>query len=285
MTLPRFLFLLVLIVAATPWLSVELLRSTSPALQGQFTEETDQNRYFLNNRDFRYQAPAEIGTRHTLTLPSLLPGLSEDERSYATLGPTGGPARPALVLLHGAGRSNRAMLDMWQELARRKNLILIAPQSAGSSGWSLWHDGAFFTGALIDDAARHHPIDRDQIYLIGHSMGGKFALRLANLGIGDWAAVSVHAGHITAGTVLPARKPVPIYLQTGSKDPIFTPKRLRSAAEQLADAGHDVHLRIIPDHTHWYYRIAPQIAETLWNEMRDRQKANTPTVLGALIDR
>lgn len=268
MTLPRFLLLVVMLAAAIPWLSVELLRTTSPGATGRFHETADPSRYFLNHTDFRYRAPAEIGTARRLTVEPLLRFGAPGERRYYSLGATAGAPRPALVLLHGAGRDGRSMLDMWQALARQEDLVLIAPDAARPQGWSLWHDGALFAGALLEDVARHHPIDPDQVYLIGHSMGGKFALRLANLGLGPWRAVAVHAGQIPAGTVLPARRPIPIFLDVGETDPTFTPDSVRRSAQRLSAAGHDVKMTVIPDHGHWYYRIAPQIAPRIWSELQ-----------------
>ena len=53
---------------------------------------------------------------------------------------------------------------------------------------------------LLDDLAAHGPIDRKQVYLLGHSLGGGTAWRLAQDQAGLVAAVVCLAGAVSGGT-------------------------------------------------------------------------------------
>ncbi|PWE32068.1 hypothetical protein DDZ14_12725 [Maritimibacter sp. 55A14] len=270
MTFPRFLLLILIAALALPWLSLEVVRATTP-IAAAFEERTDARRYVLRTPNFRYWAPTDIGRTRSVSLPMFGLAGPQTTRLYHSLGPTSGPERPAIVLLHGAGRSGRAMLDMWRGLAEKEDLVLLAPDAARSRGWSLAEDGVFVAEALIEDASRHHPIDPERIYLVGHSMGGKMALRLANLGYGPWRAVEAHAASLWVNTILPARSPVPIQIHVGERDTIFSPDAARATGKRLSEAGHDVKFTVIPGHTHWYYAIAPHLAPVIWQTFTEAE--------------
>lgn len=171
---------------------------------------------------------------------------------------------PAIVLLHGSGRDGRAMLDMWQALADREGVVLIAPDALDSGGWSVRDDDAAFLSSVVDDARRITPFDPEQMFLFGHSAGAVYSLMLANRVDGQWRAVAVHGGAIGASQVHPARRPVPIRLYLGEEDQLFDAASARAGAHALADAGHDTTLVLIPRHTHWYYGIGPTLSDAAW---------------------
>lgn len=125
----------------------------------------------------------------------------------------------------------------------REDIVLLAPNAFRSSGWSLPEDMHFVAQALLEDASQHHPIDRENVILVGHSMGGKFALRLANFGPGHWNAVAGHAASLWRNSIWPARHPVPIHLQVGEGDTLFPPGAVRKTMARLAGKGRSRHDR------------------------------------------
>src|SRR5689334_13048960 len=57
---------------------------------------------------------------------------------------------PAIVLLHGTGGNGLFMVRRWQDVAARRGILLIAPESLHSnSGWVLGSDGPNFIRAVI----------------------------------------------------------------------------------------------------------------------------------------
>ena len=256
----RCVFLTLFLVAAAPWLSVHLLAIAKPDFAGEFVEHTLPPDFAPSVSSYYYQPPARLGTWHEVKAPKLGFSGTDSTRTYNSFGPTEGEKRPVVVLLHGAGRNGRAMLDMWQDIAQKENLILLAPNAGSTGDWSLLDHAIFVSETMIEDAKRHYPIDPDKIFLSGHSNGGKFAVRLTNLGIGSWAATHVHAATVWQTTVIPAKKPSPIQIHIGENDQVFPVNEVKNMAKALACAGHDLEFNLIPIHDHWFYDIGPKIS-------------------------
>ncbi|MEM7670706.1 MAG: dienelactone hydrolase family protein, partial [Pseudomonadota bacterium] len=161
--------------------------------------------------------------------------------------------RAAVILFHGANRSGKSMLDMWEQMARIGDILLIAPDALDPMEWSPDTDGAEFVNAVIERAAVTHKIDLDRLYLFGHSAGGRHAIRLANRDDGPWRAVAVHGSVPPQGQVVSARIPRQITIFMGTEDHLYPMDVVRSSARALAEAGHPVELVEIAGHTHWYY--------------------------------
>jgi predicted esterase len=182
-------------------------------------------------------------------------------RQFYALPARGGEGLPPLViLLHGAGRDGRAMLDMWDDIAH-KGAFLLAPDATGPQ-WNTVGDGPDFLAALLDEAAAVQPFDRERIYLYGHSAGANMALYLVNCSDFPIQAVAVHAGVLPNcwGSAL-AR---PQLIQIGDSDQTFPLQAVERAADQIAALGSPVTLQIIPGHDHWFYAIGPALADEAW---------------------
>ncbi len=228
---------------------------------GLFLELTDSGLRTAKPQKQSYIAPTNLGKAHTL-------GFRGNNRVWFGLnGSQTDTPKPTIVLLHGSGRSGRSMLDMWSETAKRNDLVLIAP-NALHSHWATSEDGEAFLEKVLAEAAKEYPIDTNQLFLFGHSSGGVQAQSIANKGFGPWKAIATHAGVLPLGRIMPARDALPLHLYIGTDDLIFPLGAARTSAQRLALAGHDVELIIIPDHSHWYYRIGPKISESAWERFR-----------------
>lgn len=97
----------------------------------------------------------------------------------------GVPPIAVVMLLHGSGRDGRAMLDMWQGVAREAGVLLIAPDALDASGWNPRTDGEAFLAQVMADAGVGAEVP---VYLFGHSAGAEFALYLAEQALGPWCA-------------------------------------------------------------------------------------------------
>jgi pimeloyl-ACP methyl ester carboxylesterase len=187
-------------------------------------------------------------------------------KADATVPPDKRP--PAIVLLHGSNRDGRAMLDMWEGLARREKLTLIAPNSSDPISWDASSDGEDFLVKLLAEAAGSYSFNPQRLYLFGHSAGAIHALYLANRTDGPWRAVAIHGGGLPLGEIRSRAHAIPLRLYVGDHDEHFPVNDIRAEAKALAEAGHDTELIVIPSHDHWYYEIGPHLASHAWNFLR-----------------
>ena len=188
-------------------------------------------------------------------------------RTYHLYAPGGalGP-RPAIVLLHGARRTGRSMIDMAHRVADRHGVVLVAPDSTGSS-WSPQDDPP---GALVDvlrDAALRVPLQAGRLHLFGHSAGAILATLHANRAPGPWRSVVTHGGVLDAGAVVSAPHGPPIRAYLGTRDHLFPIAGAEATARALAAAGHRSELRLIEGHTHWFYELGPSLLKEAWGFM------------------
>ena len=204
---------------------------------------------------FQYSVPdglSAVTTQHN----------TRGRRWHSLIRPGTLPA-PVVILLHGAGRKGLSMIDMWQDVARQNGIVLIAPDSQAKS----W-DVSDLTQSVLEDmlttVSATRPIDRNQIYLFGHSDGAIYAAYLINRRLGPWRAAALHAGFGPAEGYLPAQTAKPIRLYLGDRDHIFVMSKAEAAAKALARAGHAITIQRIPDHTHWFYAAGPKIARDAW---------------------
>ncbi len=235
---------------------------TAPARQGQLTQIDYIARLDLRKTSATYTAPTDVAQQFTLSQPG------QPDRTWFGRGPAIGQPRPAIVLLHGSGRPGLAMIDMWKETAARNQLVLIAPNSSNPQYWDHGPDGTDFMTNLLEQAQDHFAIDPTQIYLMGHSAGGLFAQQLALRNTGQWRAITTHGAAIDTANVHPTNSDAPLFIYNGDKDHLFPTAASTATAQALAEAGQDTTQIQIPDHTHWYYKIGPQIAPDMWNRMK-----------------
>jgi len=79
---------------------------------------------------------------------------------------------PLVVMLHGNGNDNRTQAETsgWPEFAAKNNIMLVAPEWQGSSGYTALGDAG--TMALLDLLFAKYPqIDPSRVYLTGLSAG------------------------------------------------------------------------------------------------------------------
>lgn len=109
-----------------------------------------------------------------------------DNRSYHLKLPDewdGETALPVLLHFHGWGRQGDLIVNH-QRISghtRRRGVLLIAPNGQGRT-WDFWNNDSHdlgFAAAVIEDAAKRFPIDRERIYVSGYSYGSAMAWRYA----------------------------------------------------------------------------------------------------------
>jgi poly(3-hydroxybutyrate) depolymerase len=190
---------------------------------------------------------------------------------YAPESAGAGPA-PLLVLLHGSYGDGRSILSRWTTLAAQEGLLVVGPDARDRTAWKIRADGPAYIHQLIDAVELRHPIDRQRLYLFGHSGGAVYALTLSMIESEFFAATAVHAGAWRTNkefiAVPYARRKIPIEIFLGDKDEFFPLAAARKTQSALAEAGHDARLTIIPNHTHDYGKVADQVNREAWDFLK-----------------
>jgi poly(3-hydroxybutyrate) depolymerase len=187
-----------------------------------------------------------------------------------------GPS-PLVVLLHGSYGDGRGIVGQWKDLAASEGFIVAGPDSRDRTEWQIRADGPAFIHQLVDAVEQRHPIDRQRLYLFGHSGGAVYALTLSMIESEFFAATAVHAGAWRSNrefiAVPYARRKIPIEIFIGDKDEFFPLQAARKTQSALRDAGHDARLTVIPKHTHDYSRVAGEVNREAWAFMKETRLA------------
>lgn len=163
-------------------------------------------------------APANPLTPGRSTMTMTVDGI---ERTYSVRVPRGateGRRLPLVLLLHGFTGTGTLVegYTRFGALADRENFFLVTPEGLGRpTGWNAGFinlgragvDDLKFLGQLLDDVVEEYPVDRNRVFVAGHSNGAMMANRLAAARPDRIAAISAVAGVIGVGraqkTVMP----------------------------------------------------------------------------------
>ena len=127
---------------------------------------------------------------------------------------TEGKQYPLLVVLHGFGANGFVQTAYFGvgDLPTQDKALLIAPDGTeDSSGKQFWNadsaccdfehhnpDDVTYIGKLIDDISADWPVDKNQVFLLGHSNGGYMAYRMACERADVIAAIASLAGNASS---------------------------------------------------------------------------------------
>jgi phospholipase/carboxylesterase len=149
---------------------------------------------------------------------------------------------PLVVLFHGAGSTAPAALALLAATADEAGLLLLAPQSLGTS-WDVIHGGFGPDVERLDDALAGVfatcPVDAGRIALGGFSDGASYAL---SLGVGNGDLVTRIVA-FSPGFLAPAaqRGRPRIFVAHGTQDAVLPIDRCsRRLVPQLRRGGYDV---------------------------------------------
>lgn len=102
---------------------------------------------------------------------------------------------PVVIALHGAGGSENLFFDGYgngitARLCEERGWVMVAPRAGGLLGFG----GAPNVVKILDELATRYPIDKQRAYLIGHSMGARHALAVAQQNPERFAGVAILGG-------------------------------------------------------------------------------------------
>jgi phospholipase/carboxylesterase len=160
--------------------------------------------------------------------------------------------RPLLVLFHGTGGSGSAILGAFRDLAERRGVVVVAPDSGRSPdgvwNWQVGDAPGEVTAdkrhatACIDEVLALPGVRIDSAYVLaaGHSGGASSAPYLASNDSRFGAFAVLHGGIFPGG--LGANR-VRGWFSTGASDTLRTPELVRQAALSSAAVTGPVTLR------------------------------------------
>jgi len=159
---------------------------------------------------------------------------------------------PMILYLHGgAGRGSDFGKMSWYPLPRllrepNRNLpfVVLMPQCSEDDIWDA--EGLL---ALVNAIAGSYAIDQERIYLVGYSMGGTGAWRLALAHPERFAAIAPMSGYADPGRAV-RLKGVPTWVFHGAKDTVIQPGESEKMVKALKAAGVDVRFSLDPERGH-----------------------------------
>lgn len=190
---------------------------------------------------------------------------------YVLFSPARQTARPAILLLHGAGGGPSEMVTAWLALARREDVVLVAPRLPTAMRFEEAAPAVF--RCIVEDAGRIARIDRRRVYVFGHSVGGYLAYDAAVFGSEFFAAVAVHAAAIAeeyVGILDHARRKIPFAIYIGDRDAGVPLESVRRTRDLLLARGFAVHYVELPGHDHRYATLADRIDADAWAFLREQ---------------
>lgn len=166
-------------------------------------------------------------------------------RVYSPEGASKDSPLPLLVVLHGMGGDENMFLEAYgagiiKPIADKNGLLVASPLTYSFGG------DIKTLHALIEALGYDYSIDRDRVYMLGHSMGAGAVAGLAR-GRSDTVAA---ACCIAGGRFQTKSDSPPILVVSPELDGVVPPKRLQESAHKAFADGMLGELRIMPGYGH-----------------------------------
>lgn len=154
--------------------------------------------------------------------------------------------RPLIIAVHGAGGDEHLFPVGYgageiKSLAEKRGFLVASPRAGVLTGTPATFD------AIVDAVAESHDVDRSQIYVLGHSLGGAAVSAWAKARPDAIAAAVSIAG---VGLFSGAKSLPPTLAIAGELDSLARPDRIERDAKNAAAAGLPVEYREIANYGH-----------------------------------
>ncbi len=181
---------------------------------------------------------------------------------------------PLVIALHGMGGDDSMFIrgyggGLLCRLADERKFIVVSPLTYKLAG------NAAFIDSLIDDIAGDYAIDRDRVYVIGHSLGGGVAMYLAQARASTIAAATCIAG---AGPVGKKVVPCPTLVVGAELDRIGGPTRLRPFIQAAIADGKPLEYREVRNYGHTFVvgRALPEALDWMFQHTLSNRPPREP---------
>jgi predicted peptidase len=210
----------------------EFLKILQNLVEGKTLETDYQANNLLNQAELFVKTPTKFSVKsgqQFLTLP-----LKSGNQANRILVPKNYDSKretPILIALHGAGGSENLFFDSYGngkvvELCEKRGWLLVAPRNFGFNAEKL--------DDFIEQLTKLYKINRNKIFLIGHSMGSVQSLNLVSQRPKIFAGVAL----ISAGgqpKISDELKSMPFFIGTGTAD--FSLRGSANLNKILSEAG------------------------------------------------
>ena len=189
-----------------------------------------------------------------MAAPTQTPTHGEPPRSTSPETADRSEPLPLVIALHGGFGHGRDFIWTWLREARSRRFALACPTSLNIT-WTITGpdaDGEMLKQLLAFSLGRWN-IDRSRILLTGLSDGATYALKRSLDEETPFTHFAIFSG-ILAPFDLAHAKGRRIFWVHGAKDWMFPAWRAKMGEKELAAAGADVTLEIVPDLYHAYPR-------------------------------
>lgn len=179
--------------------------------------------FFGGHRRGEFWISLPCGKDKSYTVPArLFVPESKDERT----------ARPLVVALHGTGGSENMFFEGYGlgavvRLCQARDWIVVAPRSSLV--------GTVPVADIVDALAELYPVDRANVFLVGHSLGAEQAVAAAARDPKAYAAVAALGGGGSIEKNRDSLRDVPFFIGIGDAD--FMKRRAEALNRALLAAG------------------------------------------------
>jgi predicted esterase len=147
---------------------------------------------------------------------------------------------PVVIALHGMGGDENMFLEAYgagliRRLAIPKSYLLVSPRTEAFSA------SQENVRALLNFLEKAFVIDRERVYLVGHSMGAGAAITVASRNPELFAGVVAIAG---VRSFSPDQSFPPVMFVAGEIDPIASPAQMRRVYDSAKAAGVDSEFKV-----------------------------------------
>jgi len=186
------------------------------------------------------------------------------------------PAKPAplLVTLHAARTNGKRMIVEWEQMARKRGIILVSPNALND--WFAPGDWPDFLHSLVQSIEGRFNIDPRRVYLFGASAGGIHSAMTAVLEPEYFAAVAVIGGYLPKKVPPLSKNRIPIAFWVGDRDPILSVDAVRNSAAYLRNIGFPVRVTIIEGVGHIYQEISGHVNDDIWSFLGSMSLSQNP---------
>ena len=170
-------------------------------------------------------------------------------------------------------------MEKWARLAEKRGFIVAGLDALDPKTWRAPADGPAVLQTLVNSLTEEFPIDRQRVYLFGHSGGAVFTLVMSLMESEYFAAAAIHAGALGPtqyDIVELASRNIPIKILVGDGDRFFPVASVESTATVLREHGIPVEVEIIRGHDHWYYDRAGTFNKSVWEFLSNTELTEGP---------